>query len=386
MFFHIFKNRFKCLIRNKQFIIWLCLFPIFLATMFKVAIPNSKDVDKFNPINIAVVNNDEYTNDSQFKEALKSVSNLDGNKPVNNLFNVKVVDKTQADELLKNSDIYGYIILDNGPKVYIKDSNANSSDRLILSGFVDSYMQTTDMYKNIIANNPYAMQNLMNSSIQDNSYIKEVMANKDAPNNSYSYFYALIAMLCLYGGFLGMNEITNIQADQSPQGSRLNLAPVSKLKMFGASILASIIVQIMIVAIILVFLNFVLGVSLGSNLLYIVLISIIGSIFGVVYGALISVIIKGNSILKTSVFMSLTMIFSFFAGLMWSDIKYIIKLNAPILSYLNPASLISDSFYTLYYYDTYSKYFINISLLIIYSILAYLILVFIVRRRKYASL
>ena len=43
------------------------------------------------------------------------------------------------------------------------------------------------------------------------------------------------------------------------------------------------------------------------------------------------------------------------AGTMSQDVKYIILKNAPALLYVNPANLLTDAFFSLYYYDTYTK-------------------------------
>jgi ABC-2 type transport system permease protein len=66
--------------------------------------------------------------------------------------------------------------------------------------------------------------------------------------------------------------------------------------------------------------------------------------------------------------------------------KYIVEKNVPILSYINPATLITDGLYTLYYYNSHERYFINISLLSVLSILFCFITYLNIRREKYASI
>ena len=47
------------------------------------------------------------------------------------------------------------------------------------------------------------------------------------------------------------------------------------------------------------------------------------------------------------------------------DIKYWMQTNLPILTYINPVSLITDGLYALYYYDNLSRYtFLQYDLLI----------------------
>lgn len=383
MFLHIFKYRLKSIIRDKQALIWVFIFPIILGTLFKLAIPDTNSTAKFKTINIAVVTNNEYENNVNFKTALDSVSNENKTDQSEKMFNVYIAEKAKAEELLKNSEIDGYILFDNGPHIVVKESGFNQT---IIKGFVDDYLQITSQYENILKNNPSAIKNLMNQSNTNIEYIKEISPGKTEPNDSLVYYYALIGMTCLYGGFIGLKEITNIQADQSAQGCRLNLAPVSKLKLFGCSILASACVQIFIIFTLILYLKYIIKIDLGNQVGFIVLAGIASSLTGVSFGTMIGSIVKGSEVKKFFTVLSLTMIMSFFAGLQVAEMKYMITEKFPIMAYINPANVISDSFYSLYYYDTYTRYFTNIGILIGFTVIFYVVTLLIVRRQKYASI
>jgi len=71
---------------------------------------------------------------------------------------------------------------------------------------------------------------------------------------------------------------------------------------------------------------------------------------------------------------------------MSADIKYIVMTKAPILAYLNPANLITDSFYALYYYNTHTQFFTDILLLCGFTLIFSAVTYFVLRRQKYASL
>ena len=66
--------------------------------------------------------------------------------------------------------------------------------------------------------------------------------------------------------------------------------------------------------------------------------------------------------------------------------KYIVDKNIPIVNKLNPASMITDGFYALYYYDTLDRYFFNISSLLIFALIMITISYFSLRRQKYDSI
>lgn len=107
MFLHIFTYRLKCLLRNRENIFWTLLFPLILATLFYFAFSNLNSAEAFSAIDIAVVDNEQYRKDENFKAALEKAST--GN---DRLFNVSVVSGEKADEMLMNSEIDGYIIVD----------------------------------------------------------------------------------------------------------------------------------------------------------------------------------------------------------------------------------------------------------------------------------
>ena len=58
----------------------------------------------------------------------------------------------------------------------------------------------------------------------------------------------------------------------------------------------------------------------------------------------------------------------------------------PIANRLNPACLISDSFYSLNVYDSYDRFFRNISIMAVESVILLIIAFALLRREKYASI
>jgi len=101
---------------------------------------------------------------------------------------------------------------------------------------------------------------------------------------------------------------------------------------------------------------------------------------------MISALVKKNEGLKIAILLSITFIGCFLSGLYYANIKYIVDKSMPILQYINPAALITDGFYTLYYYNNHQRFFVNISILTLLSIVFCLITYSIIRRQKYASL
>ncbi len=380
MFKHIFITRFKCLIRNKQLIFWTLIFPIVLATLFKIAFANLSSKDTFKAIDIAVVNNQYYEKNQGFKDAIEQVSKEGSHK----LFNVTFTEEKKAEELLKNSKIAGYIYLAPEINLVVKSSGLSQT---VLKTFLDNYKQSESTIATIVKANPKAMgTDLIKDAFTYKEYTKEISPSRGAPNTILNYFYTLIAMACLYGGFFGLKEITDIQGDLSKRAARINMTPVHKIKVFLSGLSAAFLIQLIEIFILLGYLYFALKVDFGDQLPYILLLSFVGCATGVSLGTMVSALVKKSEGIKVAILIAVSMIGSFLAGMQYANMKYIVEKNVPILAYINPATLITDGFYTLYYYNTHERFFINISILTVLSIVFCLITYFIIRREKYASL
>lgn len=380
MFLHSYKYRVKCIIRDKNMMFWTLLFPILLSTLFNLSLSNLSSAEDFSAVNIAIVKDKEYDN-KEFIDVVNSVSVGESDDP---LFNIKYTSEVKAKDLLDNNKIDGYLYLDKDIDIVVKDSGINQT---IIKSFVDEYKQTESTIKRIIKENPMAMQSIgVDNLFKKTDYIKEVAISKTSINESINYFYTLIAMACLYGGFLGLKEISQIQANQSPQGARVSVAPTHKLKVFMSSMIAATTVQLFDIGVLMAYISFVLKVSFSNQIGCILLACVVGTIAGVSFGTCLGVALKKSEGVKVGILVGATMSMSFLSGMMYDKMKYIVNSKMSILSYINPVNLIADSFYSLYYYDTTTKYFINIGLLCILSIVCSGITYLVLRRQKYASL
>lgn len=365
----------KCILRDKQLMFWTFLFPILLATLFNLALSNISSSYNFSKVTVAVIQNDELDQNQTFKNALENADHL---------FIVQYVSLEEAKILLNENKITGYLSFNPDLQLIVKQSGINQT---IIKSFIDDYQQTTSTLSTIGTLNPVAYENgLIESASNRSDMINTVSVSRSNPDSIVIYFFALIAMTCLYGGFLGLKEVVAIQADQSPIGARVNLAPTNKLLVFIASILAATTIVLFELLILLVYLIVILKIDFGNQLGYMALTCVLGSLTGVTFGACIAALVKKGEGVKIGILIGSTMTMSFLSGMMVSDIKYIISTQFPILAYLNPANLITDSFYALYYYDTHTQYFTDMILLCGFILVFSLITYFVLRRQKYASL
>ena len=106
---------------------------------------------------------------------------------------------------------------------------------------------------------------------------------------------------------------------------------------------------------------------------------------GVAYGACVGCIKVKSDFLKTGLLIFSGVALSFLSGMMVSSIKYTVTKAVPALAYINPANLIADAFYSLYYYSTFKRFFLNVGLLFVFAAAFSVIVYFVTRRQRYAS-
>lgn len=378
MFAHIFTYRLKCLLRNHMTIFWTLLFPILLALFFSLSLRNLATAEDFHPVPVAVVNDAAYQNDTNFRTALKSVSEGKGH-----IFALTETTKENAAKLLADGNVDGVLTAGDKIGLTVNKSGLNVS---IIQTFAESYMQTNSAVSSVLKENPAAMQKLAENLKTQTEYLKEKPISDAKPDNSLAYFYSLVAMACMYGCFWGMREITDIQADLSQRAVRVNLAPVHKLKTFLYSMAASLTVDFAEILIQLAFLRYCLGIDFGPKTGFVVFTSFVGCLVGLSAGAFIGAIVKSNENLKVGILLTFFMSGCVLSGMMYQGLKTVVQQNAPLVNYLNPVALVSDAFYCLYYYSGYERYWLNIGLLGAFAVVFCAVTYFIIRRRKYASL
>ena len=391
MFFLNFKYTLKALIRNKGLVFWTLAFPIIMAIFFNMAFSNIESTESFDAIPVAIVSNEYYENNDMLKSTIESLSDEHGS---NYVFNSKYVSEDEAKILLNNDEVSGYVIFsEDGQKVVV---NTNGVNQTIIKFVVEEVVQSEDTVDII----EEKVKDIFNNS-ESNGWLKTLLslfslmgdnsANiLDVSDSNMSYmmieFYTLIAMTCLYGGIMGAVAINWCLANMSNVGKRLSMTPVSKIKLVLSSALAGYVVQLVGIILLLAFTAGVLKVNYGDRINEIILLSLVGSFAGITMGVAVTSAIKVSEGAKTGILIGFTMLGCFFAGMMGVSMKYIVDKNMPIINKLNPANMITDGFYSLYYYGTLDRYYSNIASLLIFSGLMLVISILALRKQKYESI
>ncbi len=383
MFYHNFKYTLKVLLRNKGLLFWTFAFPILLGLLFNMAFKDIESKEAFDVIDIAIVENAYFENDLVFKESFKALSSDDSNK----IFNITYTDLEDAKKLLEEEKITGYLTL-TGTGVNITVTSSGTEETILR--YVTEEIESE---KEIIYSFLTSEKEEENNNFEEE--ISKIMANTDAKINNISNknlgytmieYYTLIAMAALYGGTISMNATNYKLANMNPVGKRTAISPVSKRKMILGSLLASYIVQLIGLSLLFIFTIFVMKVDYGNNLPLVILLGLVGSLAGLSLGIMISSLFKTNENNKDGILISVTMLWCFLSGMMGITMKYVVDKYVPILNKINPASMMTDGLYALYYYETKERYFFDIISLLVFSFIMIIISYRSLRRQKYDSI
>lgn len=380
MFMHIFSYRLKCLVRDREMVFWTLIFPLILATMFHFAFDQLMGKQEtFRPIRAVVVASDAYQQNTTFRQALGAISEPGEGQ----LIELTVTDEREALRLLEDGAVAGVITVGDSVGLTVSQSGIEQS---ILKAVLDEYAHRYATVTGILRANPAAARELIRELGQTRSYTRQISYSSAEPDTALNFFYALIAMTCLYGGFWGLRNTADVQADLSPQGARRSVAPTHKLGVVLCDLAAALTISLAEVTALLAYLVFVLRVRTGNQVWYVLLTCVGGCIAGVSLGTFIGTYIRKSEGTKTGILIGTSMTMSFLAGLMIDTMKHMIARKAPFLSYINPAALITDAFYSLYIFDSHRRFFLNIGLLLLISSAMCILSFLRLRRDRYASL
>lgn len=392
MFWHNFKYSCKVLLHNKMLLFWTFVFPILLGTFFKMAFSDIENNEKLDIIPIAVVESRDFTNNSIFGEVLKTLSE----EGENQLFSITYTNLDQCKNMLIDGNIDGYLTFyEDDVSVTVSNSGINET---ILRYVVDEIQSRKKMTEVLVERKVSEEISNGNFDISYDAIISHVaqlfeeshVTLHNATNHNLSYtmieYYTLIAMACLYSSMISM-FITNYKlANMAAIGKRVVVSPTHKTFGILGSFVASYFVGAIGVSLLYLYTIFVLQVDYGSQLPKVVLLSVVGLLAGQLLGVAVSTLVKSNENTKTGVLLAISMFGSFLAGMMGITMKYVIDTNVPILNWINPVNMITDGLYSLYYYDTFTRFYFNVISLLLFSVLMILLSYRGLRRQRYDSI
>lgn len=386
MFIRDFLYTIKILMRAKVSIFWTLVFPILLATFMYMAFGNIYEQDEmFSNIKVAVVTEDESANGLNYM--LDALSDGD-----DALLSVARMSESDAEKLLADEEVEGIIYTDN-VKLMVAESSVNAS---ILETVLSEYKQyehaLKDIYKDGIGLQQYMsgssgvgdISNLVEKLSEQRSYYTEKSSTEGSQNVYNNYFYAIFAMSCLFASLSSIEMMSNLQANVSATGKRKNVSPQRKMTFVLAEFAALLLIHFVVEVISFIYMSCI-GVDFGDRVWEILLTLFVGCFIGLAIGVIVGAISKLAEGTKIGIVIGISMVMSILSDLCINGIKYEIQQHVPIINKLNPAALISDSFYALNVYSDHQVFTENIVIMTIEAVVLIAVGILMVRRNRYAS-
>jgi ABC-2 type transport system permease protein len=378
MFLHNFIYELKTAIRTKDLVIWLIVFPIALGAFFKVAFHGLYEKETlFSTVDVAVV---DEADDSSFRAVADNITS--GDEP---LLNVSYADREKAMELLKNGDVSGVIFTGNELSLSV---TGNGLDEEILKTFVEQYnFRSRIIGKSAECGGAEAAQKAAEALTREVTSVERIPLTDGNTNNLIQYFYNLLGMVAMFGSTTGLHITKVNQANISALGARKCCSPTPKSVSLAASLTASYLIQTVCMLLSVSFIAFILRVDLGSSLSVVYFTSVLAGTVGVSLGFFLGSIGALSEKAKESISVSVSLLLCFCSGLMIANMRTVFDRKLPWFNRINPAAVISDSYYALNIYSgDNSRYFRNIITMAVITVAFALLGFALTRRKKYASL
>lgn len=373
--FHLIKYNILVKFRNFNMTFWPLVFPLILGTFFFFAFGNLNDAD-FETVQVAMVQ--ESDSNPLFSFYIKQIEKSDSD-----LLDIQEMNEDTALAALKNKEVSGIYYNTTTPSLTV---NAHGIPESILQSVLESYNNSLHTIQNILKNHPSGILNGLSQLADTKELVQELSLGGKTIDGNSQFFYALIAMACLYGAFIGFGSAITLQANLTALAARRCVTPTHKLKLIVSEQIASFLIGYVDVIVLLIYLRNILKLDFQGQMGKMLIISLFGSLIGVSMGIFVGSLVKMSEGIKVSVILAISMVCSFLSGLMNSSMKDIVEKHAPIINRINPAALISDAFYCINVYDAPTRYYRNLITLAGMSIVFMLASFLLIRRNRYDSI
>lgn len=377
-----FKYALLRLMRNKANLFWILVFPIVLGCFFKIAFSNITASESFHTIPVAVVEG----NSADATAFHTMIEQLSGDSE-DAMLSATFCNEKKACTLLEKGKVDGiFYTTDTVELVVNSDLSDASINQSILQSLLTQYYLNRDLIVQILTTNPGNIESLVDSIGQSVDTRKEVSLTRNNTDTYDQYFYNLIAMACLYTAMGGINLAINNSANLSSLAARKAIAPAKRAALIGTELLAIILFESLLNMVSFLFIVTVLGIHMTTHLGLAMLTILISTTFSITFGMFLGCVGPKSEGGKTGLMFAVVMPLCFLSGLMMGTMRMVVEKYAPFVNRINPAALISDSFYALNNYDTLTRYTGNILTLLLMTVLFLIISILVTRRKTYASL
>ena len=388
-----FKATVVSLVRNPQVMVWTAVFPIVLSTIFSFMFSSLANDGTVDAVSVAVVSDDDWET-SVFSQQVDALSSAD----VGILDVREVPDADEARALLNKGEVTGFYELDGegtprlvtSPTGSGADAIAHSVNVSILETVASAYVQGRNIVEEVAAKNPAALadRDALQDLLSDAAGVREVSLTHGTPDETVRYYYALLGMTALFGAMLATWSVTGSLPTSSALGARRALAPIGRAAQLAGVLLGSWAIAMACLLVALLYMRVVVGVAFAGRealcLVGLAATSLLATGIGTLVGAL-----PLNAGMRSGINTAISCGGSLFAGLYGQPsmgLADAVAAAVPAEAWLNPARLISDLFYALYYYDSLAPFLLRLAACVAYALALFAVSGVLVGRTRYEHL
>ena len=372
---HLIKYNLLVKLRNFSSTFWPLVFPLLLGTMFYFAFGNISDAD-FETVSVGIVR--EKQEDTLFLMYLNQVENNG-----KHLISTTELSYEQACSQLEDQKISGFYVVGKTPSLTVASNGISQS---ILQSVLSTYETGKNTIHTIVRTHPSGLWDGIRQMANRQELLTQVSLGGRTINGTVQFFYALIAMGCLYGCFIGFGSAVSLQANITTLAARRCVTPTHKLKLILSEQIASFLLGYFDVIVLLLYLRYILKLDFQGQMGRMLLISFLGSLIGVSMGIFVGSFGKMKEGIKIGIILGISMVCSFLSGLMNNTMKDLVEKTVPFVNRINPAALISDAFYCINVYDDMGRYYRNLITLAVMSVVLVAASFLLIRRESYDSI
>lgn len=375
MFGRMYGYRLKRLINDRGELFWLAFFPIILAVFFHMAFSGiTSSTESMKRIPVAVMLEGESEREVALQAFLDAMNTEDGMLEL-----VTPESAEKAEELLKDGEVTGILTLEDTVSLRFAEEGMNQT---LLKYIVNRYLQGEAVLIEAAKKGPEAMQAAA-QALYETAVKNEELSIAPGDMDPYaSYFFALMAMTCMFGATLGLTNTKEIQITQSTVAARRGAAPTKKGLLILTDFMAAFTLEYVIFLMFYVFLAWILKVNFGTQYVRILLAGAAACLNGIAFGYMIGIVVKAKQSVKNAIITSVTLTLGFLGGLMALNMKYVVERFIPWLNRINPSALISDCFASLSVFSDLEKYTQCVVTLTIEAVIFGAIAALVLRRQK----
>ena len=404
----LFAHTVRMLVRQRDVLIWVILFPLALATLFHVMLSNIDESYRVDPASCVVVADDNFNSERAvfFREMLDEVSAPGAGQ----LLDVaKVATLEEGREAVLSGDAAACITVDEEglPSMQVSPLAASlttgSIDQSVVRAVLDQYRQIYAEMKQTFLSQPSAqgmqappsegelaefarsagMSEAASAFMSDAVRTQQVDVLRAQASSTVRYYYALMGFAALMSITVSINAVSAARANTSVVGARRQVSGVSPARQLAVAMAASFVTVFFCLLLAFAYMRFVLGVEFGGRDGLAMLALAACALMSTALGAAIG--IPG----KTGIATGITCFCALFAGLYGEPSMQLadrVSQSAPWAVLVNPAAQAANAFYDLTYYDSLAPFFATLCVLAAMAAVFFVVAALLMRRQNYERL